>query len=371
MDQIPNIVMQCPKCRKRFSFGDTYCEECTAMLEPVEADSHRGNRDDGTPNNGAQSPVVTDEKIEDIRIDTLRVDIENKFVYVLLLEIGQLKDRLAKKERSLAAVKTREGGPDHAEVAVSAGRIEAEVEEIMRKIAKLEITLDNLEQKLQDDVAVLDSDLRKMIKPGLSAFFSERGRYFRMRSSELGTKEMLLDVIRGKRSPSTLRMRSLTRPAVVAPSAAAAAIILALSLYTYFHAVAPAPPPPAARQTEARKEAGIGKREVSALLDDIKRANLTKDAELWRSRYSAAYLASKGKEENIAGKWEKVDFTSLQYRIDKFESGPDSASATITWYIEFRPRKSNRIKLLTQRLRADFAKEDGRLKITSVARQGS
>ncbi len=367
MEQIPAIVMQCPKCLKRFSFGDTYCEECSAMLEPVEAEpTHQSNRAHETPGSGVQSPVVTDEKIEDIRIDTLRADIENKFVYALLLEIGQLKGRLVKKEQSLAAI--QEGGPDHAAVAASAGRIEAEVEEILRKITKLEITLDNLEQKLKEDVAVLDSELGKVDKPGVPAFLIGKGRYFRMLSSELSTKRLLLDVIRGKRPPSTLRMRSLIGPAVFVPAAAAAAVILVLSMYTYFHKVVPTQ---AGRQADARKEMGIGKREIGALLDDIKTANLTKNEELWRSRYSAAYLASKGKEENITGKWERVDFTSLQYRIDELESGRDRASATITWYIEFKPRKSNHIKLVTQRLRADFAKEDGRLKITSVARQGS
>jgi len=369
MDQIPAIVMQCPKCLKRFSFGDTYCEECSAMLEPVEAEpALQANSADETQGSRVQSQVVTDEKIEDIRINALRVDIENKFVYALLLEVGQLKGRLAKKEQSLAAMQAGEGGPDHAEVTASAGRIEAEVEEILRKITKLEITLDNLEQKLKDDIAVLDSELGKMDKRGIPAFLSGKGRYFRMLSSELNTKRLLLDVIRGKRSPSTLRMRSLMRPAVFVPAAAAAAVILVLSLYAYFHEVLPAP---AGRQAGARKETTIGKREIGALLDDIKTANLTKNAELWRSRYSAAYLASKGKEENITGKWENVDFTSLQYRIDQLESGPDRASATITWYIEFKPRKSNHIQLVTQRLRADFAKEDGRLKITSVARQGS
>ncbi len=368
MDQMPAIVMQCPKCLKRFSFGDTYCEECSAMLEPVEAEpAHHANSADETPGGGVQSPVVSDEKMEDIRIDTLRVDIENKFVYALLLEIGQLKGRLAKKERALAAIQAAEGGPDHAEFVASTGRIEAEVEEIMRKITKLEITLDSLQQKLTDDIAVLDSELGKMEKPGAAAFLSAKGRYFRMLSSELSTKRLFLDVIRGKRSPSALRMRSLMRPAVFVPAAAAAAVILVLSLYTYSHEVVA----PAGRPAEARIETGIGKREIGALLDDIKTANLTKNEELWRSRYSAAYLASKGKEENIADKWERVDFTSLQYRIDELESGRDRASATITWYIEFKPRRSNNIKLITQRLRADFAKEDGILKITSVDRQGS
>ena len=115
----------------------------------------------------------------------------------------------------------------------------------------------------------------------------------------------------------------------------------------------------------------ISERDIDSLLEDIRTANLKKDLALWKSRYSRGYLASKEKKENIAEQWEKVDYKSLSYRVEDLLTGPGHASATVIWEVDFSPRKSTSIKKITQRLRADFAIEDGRLKITSVVKEES
>jgi hypothetical protein len=369
MDHLPKIAMQCPKCLRRFPLEETYCETCSAMLEPIEEIGEEAEApavEGGSP--GGEAPV-TDEKIEDVKIEVLRADIESKFVYTLLLEIRQLKRRLAKKETALSALREQEGGSGHAETAASAGRIESDVEELMKKTTKLEITLDNLARKLGADVESLTDELVKKERPGIGDFFSEKGRYSRMLFSELATKKLLLDVIAGRRPPSALKIRSLLRPSFVFPFAASAAIILALSLYTYFHNTAPPPRPTILQEEGAQRDGRIIRKEVVALLEDIKRANLRKDVELWKSRYSARYLASEGGQEDISRLWKRVDFQSLQYKIDKFESGPEGARATITWYMQLKTRRGRDIRMVSRRLRAVFAREGGRLKIISVAKE--
>jgi hypothetical protein len=371
MEQIPKIVMQCPKCLRRFSFGETYCESCSAMLEPIEADEEAKEPPAGDRQNRGEAPPVTNEKIEDIRIEALRADIETKFVNALLLEIRQLRKRLEKKEEALSSLREKEGGADHAVIASSAGKVESDIAEIMKKTTRLEMTLDNLAQKLASDIEALSAEMEERERPGIGGFFSEKGRYFRILSSELGTKKLLLGVIGGKRPASVLRIRNLTRPAVLGPSAAVVAILLALSLYTYSHNTARKPQQARrpVEQTGGQYNSRIGRKEVGALLEDIRQANLRKDLELWKSRYSAGYLSSQGREDDIAGLWKKIDFRSLQYRIDKFESGPEGARATITWYMQFRTRRGRGIKMIARRLRADFLREDGRLKISSVVKE--
>lgn len=373
MGETPNIVMQCPKCGKRFPFDQSYCETCTAMLEPVEA----GPEGPATQTEGFKKetdeqpePAVTDEKIEDIKIDSLRVDIENKFVYTLLLEIDQLKRRLEKKEKSLAGIQENEG-PGYPELVAEAGKAETAIDELIKKITRLEMTLDTLKMKLGDDISALETELGKLEKPGLLGLTNERGRYFRMLSSELKTKKLILDVIDGKKSPAALRLMDTLRPIVLVPAIAAVAIISALLIYPYV------PNLPSGRwagprsETRAENLPVIGERDIDGLLDDIRTANLRKDLALWRSRYSKGYLASREKKENIVEQWEKVDYKSLTYRVEDLRTGPAGASATVIWEVDFSPRKSTTVKKITQRLRADFAVEDGRLKITSVVKDES
>lgn len=373
MGETPNIVMQCPKCGKRFPFDQPYCETCSVMLEPAEA----GPEGPATQTEGFKKetderpePAVTDEKIEDIKIDSLRVDIENKFVYTLLLEIDQLKRRLEKKEKSLAGIQENEG-PGYPELVAAAGKAETAIDELIKKITRLEMTLDTLKMKLGDDISALETDLGKLEKPGLLGLTNERGRYFRLLSSELKTKKLILAVIDGKKSPAALRPMDTLRPIVLVPAIAAVAIISALLIYTYV------PNLPSGRWAGSRSETKaenlpvIGERDIDGLLDDIRTANLRKDPALWRSRYSKGYLASREKKENIVEQWEKVDYKSLTYRVEDLRTGPAGASATVIWEVDFSPRKSTTVKKITQRLRADFAVEDGRLKITSVVKDES
>jgi hypothetical protein len=371
MGEAPNIVMQCPKCSKHFPLDQIYCETCSAMLEPFETGQEGPAPSAGVFKSAAdEQPVVTDEKIEDIKIDSLRVDIENKFVYTLLLETGQLKRRLAKKEKYLAGIREKEG-PGHPGQVSDIGKAEAEIDDLMKKITKLEITLDNLQHKLADDISALDAELRKLNRPGLLGHMNERGRYFRMLSSEFKAKKLILDVIDGKKSPAALRLLDVLRPIVFVPAVAAVAIISALLIYTY------APTMPSGLRTSSRPKAPAGnpaiisEEDIDRLLDDIKTANLKKDPALWKSRYSRSYLASREKKENIVEQWEKADYKALSYKVQDLRSGPAHASATVIWEVEFSPRKSNAIKKITQRLSADFAIEDGRLKITSVVKEES
>jgi len=371
MGETPNIAMQCPKCGKRYPFDQPYCETCSAMLEPVETSPEApATQTEDLKNDTRKQSAVTDEKIEDIKIDSLRVDIENKFVYALLLEIDQLNRRLEKKEKSLAGMQEKDG-PGYPELVAAAGKAETAIDEIMKKITRLEITLDNLKSKLGDDIAALETQLGKFEKPGPLGLMNERGRYFRMLSSELKTKKLILDVIERKKSPAALRLMDTLRPIVLVPAVAAVAIVSALLICSYV------PNLPSGRWAVSRPNAPaenlpmISEHDINGLLDDIRTANLRKDLALWRSRYSRGYLASREKKENIVEQWEKVDYKSLTYKVKDLRTGPAGASATVIWDMEFSPRKSTAVKKITQRLRADFAVEDGRLKITSVVKEES
>ncbi len=368
MEEIPNIVMQCPKCGKHFPFDHTYCETCSAMLEPLEAPKEKSVPPTDNLRNDDRGSDVTHENIEDKRIDSLRADIERRFAYALLQEMDLLKVRLAEKEKSLAGMKEDKGGAGYGEMVTAAGKTETAMNEIMKKITKLEMMLESLERKLSDDISALDTERKRLGRTGLFNLMNDRGRYFRMLSSELRSKKRVLDVIQGKRPGTALRSMGILRPATLVPSIAAASALLALIIYAYVSNLPHTQPVFHSKAAKA-DHVLISERDINRVLDDIRTANLKKDQALWKSRYSRSYLASREKKENIAEQWEKVDFMSLAYKVEDIQSSPSGASATIIWEIDFSPRKSMTIKKITQRLRADFAIEDGRVKITSVTKQ--
>lgn len=194
MDETANFKMQCPKCGKDFPFDATHCEECSAMLEPVEttmtpeeaSSDHQGSS--GRKTEDGEAPSVSSDRIEDIKIDSLKADIENQFLFTLLLELDQLKARLARKERALAELHEKQNGTVSAEYISKTGRAEKEVEEILTKTTRIEMILENLEKNISSDINNLQATVRGLTRPSFSGRFSPAGRYYRMITSELKIK---------------------------------------------------------------------------------------------------------------------------------------------------------------------------------------
>src|ERR1700690_980091 len=170
MEETPNFRMQCPKCGKAFQFDATHCEECSAMLEPVETTPETAAEDSVSKSAAANKPsedeasAISAEKMEDIRIDTLKADIENKFLFTVLLELDQLKSRIVKKEKSLTDFHDSQSGMDYADFVMKTGKTEGEVEALLRKTAKLELILENLENTFAKDNARFEERTRSLKK---------------------------------------------------------------------------------------------------------------------------------------------------------------------------------------------------------------
>ncbi|MEW6107591.1 MAG: hypothetical protein AB1632_00260 [Nitrospirota bacterium] len=372
MEQTSRIIMQCPKCRKEFPVEATYCETCSAMLEPVEITVEKM-----IPGNEIkkQFPAVSDpenrsEKIEDIKIDSLKTDIEKKFVLTLLKELGQLKSRLSKKEKFLSDMNEQKTSMEFAGQAEKTRKSESDIEGIIRRTAKLESIIENLKKKIEAEIEELRSKLEEAEKPGISGFFSNSGRYHKMLSSELKAKNLLMNVIKGEISPAKLKYREFSKGLSITFSFFAIVLFFMWILFDYRYkspdirneAVKPV-------QTENPVKFTVSEKDIHDLLDDIKTANLTKNLELWESRYSKGYLELEGKKENILEQWKKFSYKSLDYRIDKIEIKPEAASAHITWDMVIETKKTGRLKAFSHKLHAFFLKENGKLKIASVSKE--
>lgn len=374
MSETSNFRMQCPKCRKEFSFDTTYCEECSTMLEPVEtapdvaAEGPVSKSAAGKKPSEDDASAVSIENIEDIRIDTLKADIENKFLFTVLLELAQLKSRLANKEKTLAELHDKQPGMDYTDFVTKTGRAETEVEDLIKKTAKLELMIENLEKTIVKDIAWFEERIRGLKKPSLPGLFDHKGRYYRMLSSELKTKKILLDIISGRVPRSYFRTKRLIRLSLLIAFSVIASLLLSWTVITCSQQRQARTVTPGAKSDTARKVL-ITENDINALLDDIKAANMNKDLKIWESRYSQGYPELKGKRESIQEQWRQFDYTSLTYAVEDLQIRNDSADATIVWDIEFRSRKTGGSTKIHQRLPSKFILEDGKLKIASVKKE--
>ncbi|MGC2063571.1 MAG: hypothetical protein WA610_11385 [Thermodesulfovibrionales bacterium] len=363
--------MQCPKCGKDFPFDATHCEECSAMLEPVEtAGAPQETPEDGSKVSGrkpgdVKTPSVSADKIEDIKIDSLKADIENQFLFTLLLELDQLKGRLMRKEQLLAKLHEKQDGMVNAEYISQTGRAEKEIEEILTKTAHIEIIIEDLEKNISSDIKNLEETVRGLAGPSFSGRFSQTGRYYRMITSELKIKTVLLDIIRGKLPRSYFRTRRMVRMIVLG----AAGIVCTL-LLSWFIASRSQPylteRPATGAQVPGTPAPSVSEEDIRRLLEDIRTANITKDLNLWESRYSSGYRELKGKKEGILDQWKQFDYLSLRYRIENLQAYSTGADAVIVWDIELRPVRGGSSKRVASRLASTFVLEDATLKISAV-----
>ncbi|MBI5639483.1 MAG: hypothetical protein HZA17_03560 [Nitrospirae bacterium] len=369
MEQIPSIIMKCQRCGKTFPLDASYCEDCSVMLEPVEVENTGNAPGEESSTTDIRQPA-SDEEIDNIRIDNLKADIEDKFIYTLFFEKERLNRRLQEKERSFLEMQEKNKDPVAAEFILSADKKEKEIDGIIRKIARIEATLDEMKKTVSSEITDLEGRVSGMQRPGTLWFFSRNRRYARMLFSELKVKKIFLDILEGNRSANYFRTRRLGKISLLICLCITLTFIITWQVFNLSSGGRAGGSALSPISGERTPEIGSVKREdVIALLEDIRKANLGKDIGLWESRYTRRYLALPGKRATTLEQWKDFDYRSLTYSIDSIKIQPGSATTLVTWNIELFSKKKNEAKIISQRLFADLVVEDGKLKISSVTKQ--
>ena len=355
MDETPNIVMQCPKCKKEFPFDTNYCEDCTAMLEPIEV----------TTGTAVKAAAASDEQVEDVRIDSLKSDIEESFVSTLLYELNHLRERVEKKEAALSDLHKQQTDFSSPDLIQKIGRAETEVNEALKRTVRIEAILENLKKKLEADIYSLNEQIRKTEQPGLFGFLSVSGRYFKMLSSELKVKKTLLRTIDTKTYNNRKGKLKYAFFFVM--------FLIIASVMTYSWTIVSRKKSVTSSSTTSQKtasETSVQAKDIYDLLEDIRKANLNKDLLLWESRYAKQYLSAGKKKDEAAEKWKKFDYLSLHYKVENIRMLPEKITAIISWEMELRSRESGKVTQTAQKLLSEFIVEDHKLKIASVRKAG-
>lgn len=364
MERSLNIIMQCPKCLKEFPLEVNYCEACSVMLEPIEVEQKtleavKKKRKTAFREN------LRGERIEDVKLDSLKADIESKFVSTLFHELFQLKKRLKRKEKLLAVLHKKEKRMEHSDYLREVEKKENEIDEINRKSERLKAILYNLGKKIEADISDIASKLKDLTRPGFFWFLSASGRYYKMLVSAQRKKNELLDVIILKKSRRYFAWKKFKKIFLLVFFLVTFSLVISWRLMSiYYWKEKPA----TAENTTAQAThiTVITKDHIIALLEDIKIANLTKDIALWETRYTIAYLGSDRKKEKQLEQWREYDFNSLDYNVYDVEIKSDTASAFVTWNMEILSRDKKIAMILPQKLFVGFMIEDNMLKINSV-----
>ncbi len=169
------------------------------------------------------------------------------------------------------------------------------------------------------------------------------------------------------------------RAAVLAGGVAVA--LLAVLFYSLWPTAGPGPPAPpelpavAVKATPAPEAVAAPtppapeavRRELDAVLANLRRAQLRGDIEQYMQAYSPAFPEMERKRQRTLQVWRAYDYLNLSYRINAVQPlSEDKALAVVTWNLSTRKKANRQTQSQRQTFRVWFAREPGGWRITKV-----
>jgi len=120
-------------------------------------------------------------------------------------------------------------------------------------------------------------------------------------------------------------------------------------------------PPSSASTTEAEE---IEK--IRTLLENIRKANLGKDIDLFLLCYSKDFKDREGKKKSTLESWENFNFLDLTYDLATHSISGNMVKARVEWLVRFSPKSGGQPQESKTTLDVIFKKEDGTWKIGEI-----
>jgi len=120
---------------------------------------------------------------------------------------------------------------------------------------------------------------------------------------------------------------------------------------------------------QQKKVAGLSKspkEEVNQVFENLKKANLTKNIDLFLSCYSLKFSSLKNKKSATLASWEQYDYKTLKYHIKDQSFYDDKASGIVEWSITAYSHKTGKLVSMDMAFNVGMQKEDGIFKIVSL-----
>jgi len=130
-------------------------------------------------------------------------------------------------------------------------------------------------------------------------------------------------------------------------------------------AVSPSTPStPIASKTSLSDEKEI--ENIKSLFENIRKANLQKNVDLFISCYSNAFKNREGKKSETLKNWENFTFTKLSYNLKKHAITGETALVRVEWLIRFSPRRGGQSQESRTLLDVTLNREIGGWKIKEI-----
>lgn len=107
-------------------------------------------------------------------------------------------------------------------------------------------------------------------------------------------------------------------------------------------------------------------RKIRELLENIRKANLHQDIELFLSCYSKDFKDREGKKRATLESWKKFNYIELSYHLKKFSLSSETARAIVVWFIKYCPKSGGPSQENKTTLEVLFQKEEEEWKIREI-----
>jgi hypothetical protein len=106
---------------------------------------------------------------------------------------------------------------------------------------------------------------------------------------------------------------------------------------------------------------------LQAVLASMREARLSKNIIQLMNCYSVTFPDLEEKRRETLKSWENYDYTNMVFTIDELQPlDAENSKTTITWYVDFKNRRTGELVSSTQTFQVRFAKELGQWRIRAV-----
>ena len=130
------------------------------------------------------------------------------------------------------------------------------------------------------------------------------------------------------------------------------------------------PSPPGSISSDALVLEAVETTKIKDLLENIRRANLQKDIDLFVSCYAADFKDRDGKKKATLSFWRKFDYLELSYDLKRASISGDTARVKIEWVMKISSKAGGPPQESKTFLDAVLKKEEGSWKIMEVKQAG-
>jgi ribosomal protein L40E/ketosteroid isomerase-like protein len=359
------VKLICPRCQVLYRKGK-YCRKCGSLLMQ------------GIPSQETDVQPLEKKSVKRWSKEWLRLLKEEKELESCMSKLEAQRDRVSSNVLNPIFVRYKDRleslSPLHQE-------IETELESIRKRASEeidfLEKELDPIQKRLEEFQSLYQLDA--VTKPDFVREKKELRKEIKSRERSLKKRRQILSLLPGKIGGSIVSpglTGNLLRPFTLL---IASVIILLMVAGGYFLwpqysqpsrpilkaiPISPSPPPSPNRPPTAMEGQEVEK--IKSLFENIRKANLQKNIDLFMSCFSRDFNGMEGKRLDTLKMWENYNYLDLSYDFKEQTISGDTANVRLEWLVRTSQKMGKQPREGRTVLDVTLKKEDGHWKIKEI-----